>query len=90
MVTRFPSALAAEERFFKEDQYIIRKKLDKAERLMLDCDLRAVDELVKIEKMLVKYDGYSLERFRPFGVLLSDVRSVRNELILGCVCTKKE
>lgn len=66
----------------------IRKKWEKAEQLVINCDPKSVYALSEVDALLEKYKEY--QHGREWRVLSEDQDIIKKEFTVSCVCKKKE
>ena len=66
----------------------IRKKWEKAEQLVINCDPKSVYALSEVDMLLEKYKEY--QHGREWRVLSEDQEIIKKEFAVSCVCKKKE
>lgn len=66
----------------------IRKKWEKAEQLVIDCNPKSVYALSEVDVLLEKYKEYQHER--EWRVLSEDQEIMKKEFTVTCVCQKKK
>lgn len=66
----------------------IRKKWEKAEQLVIDCNPKSVYALSEVDVLLEKYKEYQHER--EWRVLSEDQEIMKKEFAVTCICQKKK
>ncbi len=66
----------------------IRKKWEKAEKLVINCDPKSIYTLSEIDILLEKYKEY--QHGREWRVLSEDQDIIKKEFTVTCVCKKKK
>ena len=66
----------------------IRKKWEKAEQLVINCNPKSVYALSEVDVLLEKYKEY--QHGREWRVLSEDQEIMKKEFAVACVCKKKE
>lgn len=66
----------------------IRKKWQKAEQLVVDCNPKSVYALSEVDVLLEKYKEY--QHGREWRVLSEDQEIMKKEFAVSCVCKKKK
>ncbi len=65
----------------------IRKKWEKAEQLVINCDPKSIYTLSEVDLLLEKYKEYKYGR--EMHVLSEDQEIIKKEFVINCTCKKK-
>lgn len=65
----------------------IRAKWEHAERLVVDCDPKAIYSISEVEKILERHNYLTL--LHEYDVIVKDTEIIKNEFANSCVCRKK-
>ena len=66
----------------------IRAKWEHAERLVIDCDPKAIYSISDVEKILEQHNYLAL--LHEYDVITKDTEIIKHEFANSCICRKKK